>query len=484
LRLDEILSSQKDLELSNLELQQAQQQVSARLNEIKLAAEVGRAISQVRVLDDMLDDAVERIRAQFNLYYTQVYLINPSQTFLEMEAGTGEVGQKLRQAGHQLALKANSINGRAALEKRPVVVSETTDSPSFKPNPLLPATRSEMAVPLMVGGQVIGVLDMQSEQSGALSEAILPAFEALAGQLAIAIQNARLLEEAEKSYAELQRYSARLSRENWAEYLDAIYKPETIGFVFEQGEIHALTEGQVEDDTELKESILIGGAPLGSLTVKIPENAPQAQATQLLALVSSRVAQHIENLRLLESAERYRLEAEQASRRLTREGWEEFISSSANLTPSYIYKMGEVRSHSQDELLQAESDGIGLPLKVRDESIGKLIVQGIEQTDNESLDIAREVANRLSAHLENLRLSIQTEQALATTKRQAQREQALGQITSAVRGSTDPATILRTAARELGTILGRKTVIRLMTDVAQETPVARAFAEDNPGDES
>ncbi len=484
LRLDEILISQKAIEQSNLELQQAQQQVNNRLQEIKLAAEVGRAVSQVRSLDDMLDEAVERIRAQFNLYYTQVYLINPSHTYLEMEAGTGEVGQKLREAKHRLTLNANSLNGRAALEKRPIVVSKTTDSPTFKPNPLLPETRSEMSVPLIVGEKVIGVLDMQSDQPGTLNEAILPAFEALAGQLAIAIQNARLLQETQKSYAELQKYSARLSRENWAEYLDAIYKPETIGFVFEQGEIHPLPEDeQIEDNAELSEEISIGGAPLGSLKVEIPENTRQAQASQLLSLVANRVAQHIENLRLLESAERYRLEAEQAARRLTREGWQEFISSSTNLSPGYLYKMGEVRAHRPEEFLQASSEGITLPLKVREESIGNLIIQGIEETDAESRLIAQEVANRLSAHLENLRLSIETEKALTATKRQAQREQALSQITSAVRSSTDPETILRTAARELGNILGRQTILRMAT-VAQEIPATGAITEGNPGGES
>jgi GAF domain-containing protein len=83
-------------------------------------------------------------------------------------------------------------------------------------------------------------------------------------------------------------------------------------------------------------------------------------------------------------------------------------------------------------------------------------VQGIEKDDNETRDLINAVAERLGAHIENLRLS---EQSLG----RARREQALSQITSAVRGSTDPATILRSAARELGTLLGRKTIIRLAT---------------------
>lgn len=117
LRLGEVEAARADLERSNLGLQQAQREVNARLAEIRLAAEVGRAVSQVRSLDEMLTDAVERIRQQFNLYYVQVYLLSPSQTALVLQAGTGEVGAALLERKHQLPLNTGSINGRAAVDK-------------------------------------------------------------------------------------------------------------------------------------------------------------------------------------------------------------------------------------------------------------------------------------------------------------------------------------------------------------------------------
>jgi len=117
----------------------------------------------------------------------------------------------------------------------------------------------------------------------------------------------------------------------------------------------------------------------------------------------------------------------------------------------------EVRPLNPDKDSQADASALSLPLKVRDETVGKLVVQGVEKDDNETRDLVTAVAERLGAHIENLRLS---EQSLG----RARREQALSQITSAVRGSTDPATILRSAARELGTLLGRKTIIRLATE--------------------
>ena len=167
-----------------------EQRVASRTQSLVLAAEVGRSVSQVRALDVMLKDAAEIIRSQFDLYYAQVYLVDTDQTKLILQSGTGTVGAELVSRHHSLPLNTGSINGRAALEKRSLVVSDTTASNTFRPNPLLPDTRSEMAVPLLVGEKVVGVLDLQSTQAGALNQDIVPAYEALAGQLAIAIQNA------------------------------------------------------------------------------------------------------------------------------------------------------------------------------------------------------------------------------------------------------------------------------------------------------
>lgn len=442
--------------------------VAERTRNLELAAEVGRTVSQVRALDVMLKDAAELIRAQFDLYYVQVYLVNPAKTHLVLQAGTGEVGAALLERKHQLPLNTGSINGRAAVEKSPEVISDTTNSTVFKPNPLLPNTRSEMAVPLLLGDQVVGVLDMQSDQAGSLSQDVLPAFEALAGQLAIAIQNANLLAEAEQSRAEVEAQARRLARANWQEYLDSIHRPEQIGYVFEQDRVLPLENDLVpqEESNALAAPISFTGEQLGSLVVDVERERQTPQTVELVNIVARQVAQQIENLRLLESAERYRYEAERASRRLTREGWQEYANTRSAQTLSYLYDLTEVRPIDQDDSLPDNENFVSLPLKIRDETIGKFAIQGLSGDDSASLALAADVTERLSAHLENLRLSEQT-------RTRAEHEQALRQITSAVRGSTDPTTILRTAVRELGTLLGRKTLIRVTTSeqASQSEPI-------------
>ena len=426
--------------------------------DLALAAEVGQTVSQVRELNDMLKDAAEIIRAFFGLYYVQIYLVNESQTELNLQFGTGAVGAELMSRKHRLPLNAESINGRAAVTKRSVVIGDTSTSSTFRPNPLLPNTRSEVAVPLLVGDTLVGVLDAQSERIGQLGEEALLAFEPMAGQMAVAIQNTRLVFETQKARAEIEALVRRLTHESWGDYLDAIHKPEKSGFVFEHDRILPLTGQEKLSEDALIAPIEITGETLGSLVVELVGTPPN-RANELINTVARQVSQHIESLRLLDSAERFRYEAEQASRRLTHEGWERYRETAQNL--GYVYNLNEVLPCSEEETRQIREAALNLPLKVQQETIGKLVIQGVE--DEESISLANTVAERLSAHIEGLRLSMQTEQALAATKKQAQREQALRQITSSVRGSTDPTIILRTAARELGNLLGRKTVVHLAT---------------------
>jgi len=419
--LNQARKDERELQISNRELQELskslEQRIANRTRNLELAAEVGRAVSQVRSLDVMLKEACELILKEFNLYYVQVYLTDPSQTTLKLEAGTGTVGVQLLGRGHSLPLNTGSVNGRAATEKRSVVISDTAQSATFRQNPLLPDTRGEMTVPLIVANKVVGVLDMQSNQPGVLTEEILPAFEALAGQLAVAIQNANLLAETEQARAQVEAQARRLVQQGWSEHLDAIHKPEQLGFVFNHNQVAPLADAagsQFSENTEaVSAPISVTGESLGLLVVELDDEARRDQTTELVNIVARQVAQQIENLRLLESAERYRYEAEQASRRLTREGWKTYVEN-ARESLSYFYDLNEVKLHNGNG--HAEST-VALPLKVRDEVLGKLAIQGLDASDSQALELVNAVAERLGAHIESLRQQDQTQFALSQSEK-------------------------------------------------------------------
>lgn len=206
-------------QLRNL-ISSLEQRVASRTRDLALAVDVSQDVSQIRDLDKLLAVSVDRIASRFDFYYVQIYLTDEDGEKLVLKAGTGGIGQELLAQGHSLALDANSINGLTAVQKRPIIVADTAQSPIFQPNPALPHTRSEMAVPLLIGEKVLGVLDLQSADPNALNEDNLPAFEALAGQLAVAIENASLFAERAIAAESLQE-----SQQHAQAILDAITLP-------------------------------------------------------------------------------------------------------------------------------------------------------------------------------------------------------------------------------------------------------------------
>ena len=387
-----------------------EQRVAERTHDLELAAVVGRTITEkVNSVDSMLSEAAEMIRSRFDLYYTQVYLVDSFENILRLRAGTGDVGRQLLSRGHRLRINLNSINGRAVSEKQAVIVSDTTEQPFFLPNDLLPDTRSEMAVPLIMGGHVIGVLDMQSTTPNALNEFNLPAFEVLSGQLAVAIQNANLFEDAADARMDLEERARRQSYLDWSEFLNAVDRSERIGFAYSGNKVQPI-RSEESSEFSIDAPLQVTGAEIGK--IQISSDAGRIWSESELQIVKETAAQlsrHIDNLRLLAQADKFRKEAEMAVKRLTREGWDQYLQIRQTLQSGFAYDQNQVLP-----LDDALSDNGQLtfkhPITVRDELIGELETHEPHTMAPEEADsLIQQVAGRLSAHIENLRLLEQAE---------------------------------------------------------------------------
>ncbi len=412
---------------ANWALEASRLALEARTRDLALAAEIGQRLVAVRNLDQLLTEAVELIRARFGLYYTQVYLLDANGRALALRAGTGKVGAELLRRQHRLPMGFGSLNGTAAYEKRPVIVADTTLSSTFRPNSLLPETRSEMSVPLLVGDRVVGVLDLQSSQRGALTADALPAFEALAGQLAIAIENAQLFAEAAESRAEAEEHNRRTAHTGWDQFLNAVDRSERLGYSYDREAVVPLSQPlALPDEHSLAAPLVVAGEQIGQL--QIQREAGQAWTeddAELIFAVARQVAQQVENLRLLAEAQRYRAEAEAASRRLTREGWAEHLAMLPAAETGYLYDHEQVRPLAEAPADTAPADmapanmaaaTLTVPLVVQGEAIGTLDLDNLDQVDEATTYLVTTIADRLGAHLENLRLTAQTETTLAETE--------------------------------------------------------------------
>jgi len=182
-----------------------------RAVQIQVASEIARDATSIRELDDLLDRSVNLVRDRFDFYYVGVFLVDEAEEFVVLTAATGTAGRKLLAVQHRLRIGETGIVGSVGGTGQPLIVLDVEEDSVHQPQPLLPKTRSEMALPLKVSDRVIGVLDVQSEIEDAFDEQDVQILQTLADQLAIGIDNLRLLDVVQQRARELESlYSAAL----------------------------------------------------------------------------------------------------------------------------------------------------------------------------------------------------------------------------------------------------------------------------------
>jgi len=171
--------------------------VAERTRALTLSAEVSRQLSTILELDQLTQEVVDQLKQAFNYYHVHIYLFDEKQENLVMVGGSGEAGRIMQSRGHKIQA-GKGLVGRAASTNAPVLVGDTTQDPGWLPNPLLPETRSELAVPIAIGNRVQGVLAVQQNVANGLTQADVDLIQAIAGQVAVAVQNARAYEQVQK----------------------------------------------------------------------------------------------------------------------------------------------------------------------------------------------------------------------------------------------------------------------------------------------
>jgi putative methionine-R-sulfoxide reductase with GAF domain/HAMP domain-containing protein len=181
-----------------------EQRVADRTRDLEIVAEVGTATATILDSKRLLQEVVDLTKERFNLYHSHIYLLDEEGRNLVLTAGAGEPGRIMVAEGHSIPLdREQSLVARAARERKGVRVNDVTQAADFLPNPLLPDTHSELAVPMIVGGNMIGVFDIQSEQVGRFTDSDVNIQTTLAAQLATSVQNVRTYEQSRRQ-AELE----------------------------------------------------------------------------------------------------------------------------------------------------------------------------------------------------------------------------------------------------------------------------------------
>ena len=315
-------------------LREEQERLARRTMQLRTAAEVSRASTSMLDLNTLVTSSVELIRERFDLYYVGIFLVNEYGEWAILRAGTGEAGRRMLERGYKLKVGGGSMIGQCTAHGQPRIALDVGAEPVRFDNPLLPETRSEMALPLVSRGEVLGAMTVQSAEEAAFSEKDSAVLQTMADQLANVVENARLYQESQARLEEIETTHRRYLREEWAKYLaeeetrrrtaysyeqataavvpaDEVWTPEMERAVRE-GDVVAIPASTADPAIEaagraaLAAPITLRGEVIGALSLYEGQQERQWSEDDiaLVEAVSEQVAMAIENARLFEEIQR------------------------------------------------------------------------------------------------------------------------------------------------------------------------------------
>ncbi|MBX3057630.1 MAG: GAF domain-containing protein [Anaerolineae bacterium] len=297
-----------------------QSNLARREREVALATQIAQEIASASDLNELYQRVVTQIHEQFGYYYTQLLRYDPAMQTVALTVGYGEVGQKMLDMHHSVPVGVGLV-GKAAASGKSILRPSLTGDPDHRPNPLLPATKGELAVPIKLGDEVLGVLDVQSNRADALDANDQLVLEGLCGQIAVAIESTVLRQEMESRLRELNVLQRQMTREGWREY--HTIRPETAGYQYDhtgvqllEGEVARPTNGRAANGHKKKKDGGGTAVPTASLPLQIrnetigflgiqagPDNPLTPDEQEFLDAVSKEVAEALEAARLFEQTQ-------------------------------------------------------------------------------------------------------------------------------------------------------------------------------------
>ena len=190
---------------SLFEQTQSSEQTLRRKNDyLATSAEIGRLVTSTLDMDTLFSRTVNLIHDRFGFYHAAIFTIEESGFNAVLRSATGKVGEEMLRRHHSILVGSRSIVGTVSSSGDPLVVNNIATDLTFRPNPLLPDTRSEAAIPLRIGRRMVGVIDLQSSETDAFQQDDIGVLLALADQVAVAIDNARSYELAQQAINEMR----------------------------------------------------------------------------------------------------------------------------------------------------------------------------------------------------------------------------------------------------------------------------------------
>ncbi len=308
------------------ELEKTTIQSNQRADQLQTISDVARIIASEQNLETLLPLITEVVSNRFGFYHAGIFLNDETNTFARLRAANSEGGKRMLARGHRLRIGEEGIVGYVTGVGKARIALDVGEDAVFFNNPDLPDTRSEMALPLVARGRIIGALDIQSTTPNAFKSEDASILQILADQIAIAIENARLYDETRQALAEIETLNRQYVAERWqsvtarravigfyhslTEETKAITRPvehEEIRRAIQTGTIAvAAANENAGRKPAVAVPVRIRGKTLATIHVQSgnPERRWSQNEIALLQAVAERVGAALETARLFEESEK------------------------------------------------------------------------------------------------------------------------------------------------------------------------------------
>lgn len=300
-----------------------------RSAQLEAATFVASEIAEFQDIEILLEETVNLISNRFGFYHTGIFILEESGEYAVLRAASSEGGKRMLARNHRLKVEQTSIVGYVTEKGTPRIVLDVGEDAVYFDNPNLPETRSELALPLRARGNTIGALDVQSLKPKAFTEEDVTILQTLADQLAVAIDNTRLLAEAQSSLKAAQRAYGEVSREAWEKLLSSQsqlrkrYDPEGIlpdQDQWSQETQQALQQGNtvISQNQRLTVPIKARGQTIGAINIQKSKDTTQwtKEETTLVETLTEQLGIALESARLYQDTQQ-RAAREQLTGKIT-----------------------------------------------------------------------------------------------------------------------------------------------------------------------
>jgi GAF domain-containing protein/HAMP domain-containing protein len=267
-----------------------EQQVTERTRQLAATNEVTRTASSSLDPDELIRKVVDLFSEQFDYYYAAIYLLDPGEKWAELKYATGEAGKLLKQNRYRLEVPGRSMVAACIHERSARIAQNATQEIQRYENPLLPYTRSEIALPLIVGDHVIGALNVQSTKEADFGPQVIETMQNMGSQVAIALENARLFQEAQAMIREMRAVQQQYLIEGWDRFAS---DNEAMEYV--------VGDDIAEDAERMEVAINLRDQILGHITLEGRKDWT-AEQKSLVDAVARQAAIALENARLVQES--------------------------------------------------------------------------------------------------------------------------------------------------------------------------------------